>query len=219
MLFCITNAKDIWDDAMLVEAYDRAVKFAREGCVEENTKKVYKKGKEHYKWKVGDKCRCQYSEDKRYYEAEIMAIIDSTGMCKIKYYGYENEENVQLRNLKPSNGEEAILQQIREATNDNNVTVADETMRNSNIKCEPIEPTPSNKKNNYKKTESSTSLKFSPSNKYNCVMPPPPPPPHMFKNMCGDEDETEAMNAMLISWYMNGYHTGYYHGLKMAKNQ
>ena len=115
----MTDAKDIWDDAMLVEAYDRAVKFAREGCVEENTKKVYKKGKEHYKWKVGDKCRCQYSEDKRYYEAEIMAIIDSTGMCKIKYYGYENEENVQLRNLKPSNGEEAILQQIREATNDN----------------------------------------------------------------------------------------------------
>lgn len=38
------------------------------------------------------------------------------------------------------------------------------------------------------------------------MMPPPPPP------MPGDNvsDENEALCSMLLSWYMSGYHTGYY---------
>lgn len=48
---------------------------------------------------------------------------------------------------------------------------------------------------------------------------PPPPPPEIFRTLCEDDTETEAMSAMLISWYMSGYHTGYYQGLKMAKKQ
>ncbi|XP_022195803.2 survival motor neuron protein [Nilaparvata lugens] len=44
---------------------------------------------------------------------------------------------------------------------------------------------------------------------------PPPPPPHVLSN-CG-VDESEAMSEMLMSWYMNGFHTGYYEGLTSWK--
>ena len=36
------------------------------------------------------------------------------------------------------------------------------------------------------------------------VPPPPPPMP------AAPGSENEAMYSMLISWYMSGYHTGYY---------
>ncbi|KAJ3603435.1 hypothetical protein NHX12_028181 [Muraenolepis orangiensis] len=35
------------------------------------------------------------------------------------------------------------------------------------------------------------------------MIPPPPP-------MSPDMEDDEALGAMLISWYMSGYHTGYY---------
>lgn len=35
----------------------------------------------------------------------------------------------------------------------------------------------------------------------------PPPPPPMSSDTLEDD---EALGSMLISWYMSGYHTGYY---------
>ena len=36
------------------------------------------------------------------------------------------------------------------------------------------------------------------------MIPPPPP-------ICPDSlDDADALGSMLISWYMSGYHTGYY---------
>lgn len=36
------------------------------------------------------------------------------------------------------------------------------------------------------------------------IIPPPPP-------ICPDSlDDADALGSMLISWYMSGYHTGYY---------
>ncbi|XP_047273577.1 survival motor neuron protein isoform X6 [Homo sapiens] len=58
--------------------------------------------------------------------------------------------------------------------------------------------------------------------------PPPPPPPHLLScwlppfpsgppiippppPICPDSlDDADALGSMLISWYMSGYHTGYY---------
>ena len=40
------------------------------------------------------------------------------------------------------------------------------------------------------------------------IPPPPPPPPLLPEGVVrGDE---EALANMLMSWYMSGYHTGYY---------
>ncbi|KAK3910572.1 Survival motor neuron protein [Frankliniella fusca] len=47
-------------------------------------------------------------------------------------------------------------------------------------------------------------------------MVPPPLPPHILSGLPGDD--SEALSAMLMSWYMSGFHTGYYQGLKRAKN-
>jgi len=38
----------------------------------------------------------------------------------------------------------------------------------------------------------------------------PPPPPTFLHNQPGASSEQEAMASMLMSWYMSGYHTGYY---------
>lgn len=35
---------------------------------------------------------------------------------------------------------------------------------------------------------------------------PPPPPPHLTGSF--PEEDAEALSAMLMSWYMSGFHTG-----------
>jgi len=51
--------------------------------------------------------------------------------------------------------------------------------------------------------------------------PPLPrlPTPPIFQQNGGPTDQKEAFNAMLMSWFINGYHTGYYEGLKAASNK
>jgi len=45
---------------------------------------------------------------------------------------------------------------------------------------------------------------------------PPPIPPHLLKqNSLPQEDE--AVSAMLMSWYTSGYHTGYYQAMRDMK--
>lgn len=44
----------------------------------------------------------------------------------------------------------------------------------------------------------------------------PPLPPHILTSL--PSDDSEALSAMLMSWYMSGFHTGYYQGLKRARN-
>ncbi|XP_055554947.1 survival motor neuron protein 1-like isoform X6 [Falco biarmicus] len=41
-----------------------------------------------------------------------------------------------------------------------------------------------------------------------------PPPPPMTPDSSEDD---EALGSMLIAWYMSGYHTGYYLGLKQSR--
>lgn len=125
-----SDASDIWDDTLLVEAYDKAVNIAKTNCLkkqstaQEQGKQNKRKESDNQKWKVGDKCRCQYSEDLHYYEADIIGITESSGTCIVEYVGYKNKEKVFLKNLKPSKGEDARLQQIEDAENDvgNNVS-------------------------------------------------------------------------------------------------
>ncbi|XP_050421579.1 uncharacterized protein LOC126833988 [Adelges cooleyi] len=48
-------------------------------------------------------------------------------------------------------------------------------------------------------------------------IPPPPPPPDFLDNL--PKNEREALTAMLMSYYMTGFHTGYYLGLKKNSKQ
>lgn len=45
------------------------------------------------------------------------------------------------------------------------------------------------------------------------AIPPPPPPPPPFPSM-GATDDKDTLSATLMSWYLAGYHTGFYQGMK-----
>lgn len=114
---------DVWDDTLLIEAYDKAVQLAHEEVLRnmqtsEKTKDTSKM-KKKTKWNVGDKCRCEYSEDHKYYEADIIDIIEDVEMCIVKYIGYENEEKVPLHKLRASKGEVHRKLQIQQALEEN----------------------------------------------------------------------------------------------------
>lgn len=40
------------------------------------------------------------------------------------------------------------------------------------------------------------------------LFPPPPPPPDSIKNL--PKTEREALTSMLMSYYMSGFHTGWF---------
>ncbi|UJR10872.1 hypothetical protein I4U23_015059 [Adineta vaga] len=42
---------------------------------------------------------------------------------------------------------------------------------------------------------------------------PPPPPPPLFPVLSSNEDN-DTLSATLMSWYLAGYHTGFYQGMK-----
>lgn len=209
-------------------------------------------------WKVGDKCRCKYSADNLYYEADIIDIIESNKSCIVKYVGYDNEEKVLLQNLVASEGEGARQRQIQQVIIENviyyyfffafiyiasthvlifylqesveEVEMESDSKSNKDFRQSFLEH---KKKNFGKRRDKSKNKKDrvpSDSNNQYFDLPgfsqspfngmiPPPPPPCMFSNLTKDDSESEAMNAMLMSWYMSGYHTGYYQGLKSAKKK
>ncbi|XP_060852036.1 uncharacterized protein LOC132930278 isoform X2 [Rhopalosiphum padi] len=49
------------------------------------------------------------------------------------------------------------------------------------------------------------------------LFPPPPPPPDSIKNL--PKTEREALTSMLMSYYMSGFHTGYYLGMKQNNSE
>ncbi|XP_015375925.1 PREDICTED: uncharacterized protein LOC107170346 [Diuraphis noxia] len=49
------------------------------------------------------------------------------------------------------------------------------------------------------------------------LFPPPPPPPDSIKNL--PKTEREALTSMLMSYYMSGFHTGYYLGMKQNNSK
>lgn len=70
------------------------------------------------------------------------------------------------------------------------------------------------KDNNMKQKNTEGEKKFSPFGELS--IPPPPPPPMLgsFLNKSADgvSPDNDALYSMLLSWYMSGYHTGYYFG-------
>ncbi|XP_065213749.1 survival motor neuron protein-like [Planococcus citri] len=65
---------------------------------------------EEEQWQCGTNVRAPYSEDGELYEAIIEKIFDEYAI--VRYLGYENEEAVKLKDLRPSLGEESITEQI-----------------------------------------------------------------------------------------------------------
>lgn len=211
---------ETWDDRLLIDAYNKSVnrikkKIAhRMGLVNgddqdsddkpvpegRKSKVGSKNGKNIMKWNVGDFCRAKYSVDGLEYEAKIIRILPNK-RCVVKYCGYDNEETVKIKNLKPSNGEQSRVKQQLLASSGQS-----EIIENSDISDNGFE----NYGMGYNFTHSSSSpIPGIPS--------VPPPPPFNLTSQFGMEGESDALSAMLMSWYMAGYHAGYYQALLESK--
>jgi survival motor neuron protein len=107
---------DIWDDSLLIKAYEESLKLQKEEVAKKLAMKTNKKtssndtaAKEEEPFNVGDFVRCTF-EDGVDYEAEILSINEN-GRAMIKYVGYDNEQRVNLEDLVQSWGIEAREEQ------------------------------------------------------------------------------------------------------------
>lgn len=128
---------DIWDDSLLIKAYDESVKLQKEEVAKQIAMKTNKKQKSDAEdesessgsssleeIKVGDYVRSTFAEDGVDYEAEVLAMTEN-GTCTIRYIGYDNQERVKKEELVASWGPEAreeqriLAEADQQATSDN----------------------------------------------------------------------------------------------------
>lgn len=239
VLFVRGNENDnefIWDDAALIKAYDRAINLAKEEvamrigidypCTTSKSKVQQQKQsrttyKQKKKWCVGSPCRAVYSEDGEIYEAIITKIYDNYGTCIVKFVGYGNSEKVELSSLLESEGLQSQIAQQKNALEEKS---NEESMNQSESGCSDCNAKSVNSTTDEKmefdseQKEPKIYIDSGPSvNPFLNMMPPAPPlPPQLMAKL--PENDADALSSMLMSWYISGFHTGYYHGLKHAKD-
>lgn len=116
----IFNAKDgfdedIWDDSALIRQYDRALQSSRELIRRRQQGSEKKKRRD---WKVGDQVRAVFSEDGQEYEGSVVFCNKANKSVTVRYFGYNNEEEVAERDLMDSLGQDAIKEQMEMAEGD-----------------------------------------------------------------------------------------------------
>ncbi|KAI1301792.1 Survival motor neuron protein [Halotydeus destructor] len=206
-----SDGDDPWDDTLLIAAYDEASERVAAALASQSLEGPIVDSKEKYRpgqfmlgnskvtnnkplrWKVGSYCRCVYTADSLEYEAQIRTIDGDS--CTVQYVGYNNEEQHKLSNLMASLGGKTRKLQEEEA-------------RATLVEANVVEET------NGDVSEKVTS---SAATKRNVNLAPPPPP--LFKSAPGAIDDDEALSSMLMSWYMSGYHTGYYKAMQDVKSK
>jgi len=222
---------DVWDDSALIKAYDKAIGLAKEevsrriGVKNQSSnakqnkslpqKQTRQAQKNQRKWCVGSPCRAIYSEDGKLYEAVIIQIFENTGTCIVKFIGYDNEEKVELSSLLESEGLQSQTAQRKEAATAEQTSSSMEFEESQKINGF------QDPRMDYESSEAK-SLKnmYVPGLSFNsdigAIPPAPPLPPQLMARL--PENDADALSSMLMSWYISGFHTGYYHGLKQARN-
>ncbi|CAH2296882.1 survival of motor neuron -like [Pelobates cultripes] len=187
------------------------------------------------KWKVGEACNAMWSEDGNVYPATISSIDGKRGTCIVVYTGYGNSEEQNLCDLRfPDSSEVESDQKDQELDVNGDEHSTDESELSSrstnkdhhgrtsplpppwNSYFPPVPPPP------FMPGFGRHGEKSNPGHSYLSGWPPPfspgppliPPPPPMGPDTTEDD---EALGSMLIAWYMSGYHTGYYLGLKQSR--
>lgn len=114
---------DIWDDSLLIKAYDESIRLQNEEVAKQLAMKTNKKQQPEETeeeselsettvedFKAGDFVRSRFADDGVDYEAEVINVTEN-GYCTIKYIGYGNEERVKMEDLVASWGLEAREEQ------------------------------------------------------------------------------------------------------------
>uniref|UniRef100_A0A1B6E2W6 Tudor domain-containing protein n=2 Tax=Clastoptera arizonana TaxID=38151 RepID=A0A1B6E2W6_9HEMI len=188
-------------------------------------------------YKINQQVRAPYSFDGLEYEATIININEEEGLCLVKFIGYENVEEVSLADLTPSHGRNAIRTQkfqarqyekgVADVRSYEDCRVEDfrkSKYQNPNIKTKFFrsnfrshDATEDNFNAHLNHHNIQHSPEFPMTNFPQHMRPPQPiMPPPMGLFHCTHSEE-EAYSSMLMSWYLNGYHTGYYEGLRHGK--
>jgi len=180
---------------------------------------------------VGKFCRCPYSEDDKVYEAIIVQILSENNVV-VKYFGYDNEETRSVSLLKESAGQQARDKQIKAAQVEAALSsLAQEEGLDSDSYTPsrgtfPGKKGPTKRSHSQSKEPSKQSIPtFNTPNTSSSNIPegfkpgsglPPlmPCPPILMPSSSGSSEENEALSSMLMSWYMSGYHTGYFQAMK-----
>ena len=124
------------------------------------------------------------------------------------FLGYENQEEVLFKVLQPSAGEEARRMQQTVAT-------AVETSSDE-MDSQPVEEQPSKKKQGAKGSahfqwepvKEASNHKADSSSSHFPMPPPPPPSAWPSSTTSANDQDSDSLYSMLMSWYMAGYHTG-----------
>ncbi|KAG9488060.1 survival motor neuron protein isoform X2 [Eleutherodactylus coqui] len=186
------------------------------------------------KWRVGDSCSAVWSEDGNLYPATISSIDAKRGTSVVTYTGYGNSEEQSLADLRfpdSSEGESDPRDAVQDVNGDEHST--DESDKSSGASHNRDQYRAAAAKASHWNPPFPPAPPFMPgfgqhgekSSQANPFLPgwppsfppgPPliPPPPPMGPDVAEDD---EALGSMLIAWYMSGYHTGYYLGLKQSR--
>ncbi|XP_076748714.1 survival motor neuron [Xylocopa sonorina] len=226
--------EDVWDDSALIKAYDKAINVAKEEVAKRmgvevqnsgqskqkppNFKQSWHTNKPYKKWTVGAPCRAVYSEDGESYEAIVTKVYENSGTCIVKFVGYGNTEKVELSSLSESKGLQSQIAQQKEALAED---LNDESVETDETNCSTYS---NSKKYNGEKMDCESEEQkpyrqpFMPGPSFNAtdIPPAPPLPPQLMAKL--PDNDADALSSMLMSWYISGFHTGYYHGLKQARN-
>lgn len=223
--------EDMWDDTALIRAYDKAISsvqrklnIASNSNSNNATKKNNRVRKQGGIWKVGDPCQARFSEDGYFYEATIGAVDYSRGRCFVKYAHYGNEEEVNLSDVLSATASlgEPDLSEFENSTVSSvgRLSVSESGGFKGDKGCVKKKkkrhgthtpaPAPSFPRSEFLPRASLPHRSPAPASAPGIRMPPLPP--HLKTN-----SDDPALNSMLMSWYMCGYHSGYYQGVTDTK--
>uniref|UniRef100_A0A1I8C089 Tudor domain-containing protein n=1 Tax=Meloidogyne hapla TaxID=6305 RepID=A0A1I8C089_MELHA len=162
--------------------------------------KMYEKSTAKTYWRIGDHCMAPYEGDGQWYAAKIESINISKGTCFVIFDGYDTKATVKLDSLLTEEQVEWCSDEAEQEEDDNKECED----KPSSTDLEPSSTT----KNNGKKTNEAN---------IGSVFPIPdlcpPPPDYLINKVSTAGTDREALTNALMSWYMAGYHTGFYQGL------
>lgn len=216
----LMTSDEIWDDTALIEMYEQSIKktYKKLGVQQGTSTSESDDQKERLKkWRMGDRCLAPYYEDNLWYPAIVKEIKPAVGMCTVVYDEYGESASVKLTDLELREDDSVVSE-------DSNSQKLPKFSKAHNAKKNAVRNSPS--KNVSLPGSSKATLKEIRTGVLKSLATPSdtmipgaiPPPPPMFSNIVDPNDE-EAVSNMLLSWYMCGYHTGYYQALQNEKKK
>lgn len=196
---------EIFDDAALIEAYERSVAQAYKASSNSKSSKAPSNSKAKVKakfdsgpkWNVGDQCLAPYDEDGLLYQATVVGLSTDDVYATIHFDDYEDDQEQKTR-----------LTLLQPLTSSHQLHVYDEEeFQAPQYSTQPL--------------PSLIGDKFPAGTGRNIPTLPPPPPPSWLAGGSNNgtlPTEEDALSSALLSWYLSGYHTGYYQALKDAKS-